>query len=103
MRIAAGVATVFGLALSLVTTGADAKCASRGVWLASRDASIPTNGRVVIDAFMNSRKLFDDVAKRNPRLRSGKDVVALEVVEQREGELYVRQTIFKPKTTLRAN
>ncbi len=87
--------------VSAVALPAAAKCMSGAIWLRT-EAPIPTNGRIVVDAFAHSRDILADIDKRNPRLRADKDVVSLVVAARRSGEVLLDQVVLAPARPLRA-
>src|SRR5687768_3666496 len=93
------VLAALAVSIGAVALPASARCRGEGIWLKT-EAPIPTNGRIVIDAFAQSREILASIEKRHPQLRSGKDVVPLIVVERRSGEVGLDQIVLAPARAL---
>jgi hypothetical protein len=80
---------------------ARAKCAFAAAWASPARGPIPTNGRVLFEAFGAARPDVDVLSSLHPRLVAGADVVPLSVVETHDGDFAVRQAVLAPTRPLR--
>jgi hypothetical protein len=95
-------ALVLALAAGSLAADAHAKCAFATAWAEPAAGPLPTNGRILFEAYGAARPDLDALSTLRPRLESGKDVVPLAVVGKHEGDFAVRQAILAPQRPLRA-
>lgn len=90
------------LAAALLPVAAQAKCAYYTSWtFPEAGATLPTNGRIVLDGYGALQPVIAEIEARRPELRSATERVALRVVTIHKGQFNLTQVVLAPVRELR--
>lgn len=91
------------LLLSCTVSPAFADCAARGLWVWPAAKKINRNPVIMLEGYASSQKIITGLnTKHAVYLRSGDEVVKLQVTETHVGGFYLTQALLKPASLLTA-
>lgn len=78
-----------------------ADCAGTGLYVFPSQKEIRTNSLFLLEGYAESQHVIAGLNKEFPiYLKSGKEIIKLEVIETNKGQFYVTQALLKPESPL---